>query len=147
MEWEDDEQMLHISSVSGFFVIRNFLSEEEHQACLDAVLNAPFELTRSGTRRFQSYVPWEPTKSGKRYKKENHQPLPDYAQAMVQKMLTTIKETIPNHDWSQYETMLEDGNSELQVNEYFPDSTLPFHFDDVNAYKPVIFGISLGSDW
>lgn len=142
----DEEIEVYTCGVSGFIVLHNFLTIEEEQQCIDEVLDKPLSLTRSGTRRFQSYVPWE-EKSGKRVPKKDFDTLPDYAHRVIIKILKALNSSLPSNDWSKYEPMKEDINTELQVNEYTEDSYIPFHFDDIHAYKSIIFGVSLGAGW
>ena len=137
---------LEHTSVSGLYIIHDLLNYEEQTKYFDLLQEENYELTRSSSRRYYSYVPWETVK-GKRVPKKDYPDLPNYAQEIVQKILLAVKQLFPRTDWSSYDAMRESKNTELQVNEYSMDSMIPFHHDDLNSYRQVIFGVSLGSDW
>lgn len=155
--------------VPGLYLLRNFLTEDEESQLIGAIDREHWTGTNKSRRTqvfqhcarvqvdtqsqcvdelHQLYVPWKD--DGRvLIQKEGADmiPLPPHAVETALRILAMCQNHLSESGISWHDYNITDTSStELQMNEYSPESTLRYHYDNTVNYKEVIFGVSLVCD-
>ena len=57
MEVEGEEERVE-RGVEGFYLLKEFLTREEEENLINEITEKQFEISRSSSRQFQSFVPY-----------------------------------------------------------------------------------------
>lgn len=140
------EKLRKIEEVPGFYIIDEFLTEEEELQLLNSIDEHEWQQhERDKDRQIQIYGPFLNSRYQIEKTESKVNPMPDYAFSLCKKVEKSINaaKIYPGIGTYKLGEVIHTG---LFINRYGPQDHLRFHFDDRAFYKELLIGISLGAD-
>lgn len=122
--------------VDGFFIIEEFLTEEEEDILVQKIYEHKWKFDRTKKRRVQIYGPWHDDQ----YNIMRHippTPIPKFLKKMCQKINGYCNSHVNN-----VARFGNDYTTEIFINEYVSHSYLRYHTDNRKTYEELIVGVS-----
>ena len=145
-EKEDKKRLRNIKEVPGFYIIDEFITEEEEISLLKSIDDAEWQQhERDKDRQVQIYGPFLNSRYQIERDESKVRPMPEYAFSLCKKVEKSINAAKIYPGIGTYK-LGEVTHTGLFINRYGPQDHLRFHFDDRAFYKELLIGISMGAD-